>query len=283
MLAEACYLSASNASEPRVVDRRSPRREVDRSLPSTNPSRTLGTHRFLDALLERIAARTGRVVYKRHLVWLLDAGWRAPYEKYLEGDARKRRSSLRIGDRRFVLVQLARSVLGLEGSTAECGVYTGVGSALICKTLMETYGEKDRHFGFDSFEGVAEPGEADRSSLATWWKKGDLATPIEVARGRLEEFPFSELVTGWMPECFSTSAARDHRFRFVHVDVDLHDATRDSLEFFYPRLVPGGVVLLDDHGFASCPGARKAAQDFFADKPEPVIELPTGQAFVTRR
>ena len=190
---------------------------------------------------------------------------------------------MRIGDRRFMLVQLAKSVLDLEGSTAECGVYTGVGSALICKTLTETYGEKDLHFGFDSFEGVAEPAEADRSSLATWWKKGDLATPIEVARDRLAEFEFCRLVAGWIPECFSAAGAEEHRFRFVHVDVDLHDATRDSLEFFYPRLVQRGVILLDDHGFASCPGARKAAQDFFADKPEPLVELPTGQAFVTRQ
>lgn len=241
------------------------------------------SHRFLNSLMDRIAARTGRVVYKQHLVWLLDASWREPYEKYLEGDARKRRSSMRIGDRRFMVVQLARSVTDLRGSTAECGVYTGVGSAVICKTLMDTYGEGDLHFGFDSFEGVAEPAQSDRSSLRTWWRKGDLATPIEVASARVEEFPFCKLVAGWIPECFAKAGAEDHRYRFVHVDVDLHDATRDSLEFFYPRLVPGGVILLDDHGFASCPGARKAAEDFFADKAEPLIELATGQAFVTKR
>ena len=57
-------------------------------------SKSEKSHRFLNSLLERIAARTGRVVYKRHLLWLLDASWREPYEKYLEGDARKRRSSM---------------------------------------------------------------------------------------------------------------------------------------------------------------------------------------------
>jgi len=247
------------------------------------PSKREKPHRFLNSVLDRIAARTGRVVYKEHLVWLLDASWREPYEKYLEADARKRRSSMRIGDRRFMVVQLAKSVIDLKGSTAECGVYTGVGSALICKTLMDTYGEADLHLGFDSFEGVAEPAQTDHSSLGTWWQKGDLATPIEVASARVEEFPFCKLVPGWIPECFAAAGAEDRRYRFVHVDVDLHDATRDSLAFFYPRLVPGGVILLDDHGFASCPGARKAAEDFFADKPEPLIELPTGQAFVTKR
>lgn len=245
-------------------------------------SRPKESHRFLDAILERIAARTERVVYKRHLLWLLDKSWRKPYEKYLEGDARTRRSVMRIGDRRFVLVQLAKSVTDLRGSSAECGVRTGVGSALICKTLLDGYGETDLHFGFDSFEGLAEPTEEDRSRLATSWQRGDLATTIEAASSRAAEFPFSKLVAGWIPECFVAAGAQNYEYRFVHVDVDLHDATRDSLAFFYPLLAPGGVILLDDHGFATCPGARKAAKDFFAPKPEPLIELPTGQAFVTK-
>ena len=54
----------------------------------------------------------------------------------------------------------------------------------------------------------------------------------------------------------------------------------DSCDFFYPRLTPGGMMLFDDYGFASCPGVRKAVDEFFADKMQKPIYLPTGQALV---
>jgi len=69
----------------------------------------------------------------------------------------------------------------------------------------------------------------------------------------------------------------------IHSDVDLYEPTRDILEYFYPRLVPYGVILFDDYGFVSCPGVRQAAEEFFRDKPEEIIELATGQAAVIRR
>jgi hypothetical protein len=42
------------------------------------------------------------------------------------------------------------------------------------------------------------------------------------------------------------------------------------------------VILLDDHGYDTCPGARKAALDFMADKPEPVLDLSTGQGLIIK-
>jgi hypothetical protein len=64
--------------------------------------------------------------------------------------------------------------------------------------------------------------------------------------------------------------------------VDLYEPTRDCLDFFYPRMVDGGLFLFDDYGFASCLGARKAIDEFFEKRPESVYELTSGQAFVVR-
>ena len=58
--------------------------------------------------------------------------------------------------------------------------------------------------------------------------------------------------------------------------------TRDSIEFFWPRINPGGILLLDDYGFFICPGARKAADDFFKGRPEPILEIPTGQGLIIK-
>jgi hypothetical protein len=86
---------------------------------------------------------------------------------------------------------------------------------------------------------------------------------------------------GWIPHTFA--AVEDRRFALVHIDVDLHAPTHDALVFFFERLEPNGIVVCDDYGSAYCPGARKAFDEFFADRPESIIELPTGQALVVRR
>lgn len=234
---------------------------------------------------EQCAQAANRLLYKPHLYWLNDRKWLTPYSKFVDGQ--------RILDRRFTLVQWASSVRRVAGSSAECGVYLGIGSALICKALEESFGEGECHFGFDSFEGLSQPAEVDRSRaplfapaglknvLRRCWKRGDLSSPQEVAQERLQEFDFCRLVKGWIPDCFS--AAEEHRFRLVHIDVDLYQPTWDSLEFFYPRLNTGGVVVFDDYGLMTCPGARQAADDFFRNKPEPIVEIVTGQAVAVKQ
>ncbi len=242
--------------------------------------------KWMNALAEKAAALSGRFLYKPHVAWWGDRSWTSPYAKYL--------TETRILDRRFTLVRWAESVRSLRGSTAECGVYTGAGSALVCKALDGSYDLGECHFGFDSFEGLSQPVTADRhpgeEAAASYalraifrrqWRKGDLSSPLEVAQGRVADFPFCRLVKGWIPD--SLAAAAGEVFRFVHVDVDLYQPTWDSLAFFYPRTTSGGVILFDDYGFLSCPGARSAILHFFADKPEPVVELATGQAVVIKR
>jgi O-methyltransferase len=78
----------------------------------------------------------------------------------------------------------------------------------------------------------------------------------------------------------ASAVPKHERFSFVHLDVDLYQPTMDSLEFFYGKMSPGNIILCDDYGFVTCPGAKKAMDSFFADKPEEIVSLPTGQGFV---
>ena len=75
------------------------------------------------------------------------------------------------------------------------------------------------------------------------------------------------------------SRGRRAQLLFVHIDVDLYEPTRDSIEFFYPRLAPGAVVLCDDFGMPTCPGATKAIEEFLRDKPEKMLFLPDSGGF----
>jgi len=140
--------------------------------------------------------------------------------------------------------------------------------------------------GFDSFEGLDQPGAFDidpRSNVPFFSKgsvKGWKANTISHKLSERHKCSI-ELIEGWIPACFK--GYEDKKFVFAHIDVDLYQATMDSLEFIYERLVSGGVILFDDYGFVMCAGARKAIDEFMAGKPEPVILIPTGQAFLIKQ
>lgn len=173
--------------------------------------------------------------------------------------------------RRWMLSQLLRLISSVPGNTAECGVFEGSSSWLICSGVQR----KGRtHHLFDSFQGLSAPAEKDGG----YWQQGDLAAGEEVVAAKLASF--KDMIVfhkGWIPDRFTDVA--DEQFAFVHVDVDLRQPTFDSIEFFYQRLSPGGILLCDDYGFTSCPGATEAADSFLADKPEKMIALDAGGGF----
>jgi len=177
-------------------------------------------------------------------------------------------------DRKYTLNQFLKLVQHIEGDVAECGVYKGASAHLMCRALQ---GRSNLVHLFDSFEGLSAPLQIDGGH----WKSGSLSAGEDALASILGPFDNYRVYKGWIPERFPDVA--ELKFRFVHIDVDLYEPTRDSLAFFYPRLAPGGIVLLDDHGSGNCPGAKKAAEEFFADKPEQIAMLSTGQAFTIKQ
>lgn len=197
--------------------------------------------------------------------------WNAD-EEFLSQVERSGAVSTRQLERYWVVCQYVKQSLAAEGLTAECGVYLGVTSWFICENS-----DGRQHFGFDSFSGLSKPGSHD----GDYWTLGDLSVAASIATGRLARFPNATLLDGWIPDRFAEVS--DQSFSFVHIDVDLYRPTLDSLEFFYPRLVPGGVIVLDDYGFVTCPGARKAADGYMASRQEMILHLPTGQGVIVRQ
>jgi hypothetical protein len=175
-------------------------------------------------------------------------------------------------DRRFFLRELLKLVDHLEGDTAEAGVYEGGSSWLMCQAR----GRRSTHWGFDSFEGLSAPSRRD----GDFWTAGALAASEAGARALLE--PLGAVVfKGWIPEVFAQASIE--RLVFAHVDVDIHDPTLASFEYFYDLVVPGGVIVCDDYGFTPCRGAKEAVDAFMADRPENVIHSPTGQGIVIKQ
>ena len=177
--------------------------------------------------------------------------------------------------RRLALQELLRLTAGVPGDTAECGVYKGCGSYIILQGNSQGLQPRTHHL-FDSFGGLSAPTAED----GDYWKSGDLAVSEDLVRANLSEFTDLEFHKGWIPERFSDVA--DRRFSFVHVDVDLHQPTLDSLHFFYDRMSDGGILVCDDYAFLTCPGATEAVDLFLSDKPEKMLRLPGGGGFFVK-
>ena len=186
----------------------------------------------------------------------------------------------RLSDRHFNLFQFARATAHLPGETAECGVFHGAGSHMILSAIKHT---KKIHHIFDSFEGLSDPGKQDRTkdNVAFAWKAKDLHVAEEDVRKALSQFNNVRYHKGWIPSRFSDVAGET--FSLVHIDVDLHQPTYDSLAFFYPRMTGGGIIVLDDYGFDTCPGVRAAVDEYMRGRPDAVIALTSGQGLVVKR
>jgi hypothetical protein len=178
-------------------------------------------------------------------------------------------------ERKFAVYNLLNSLHWASSEIAECGTYNG-SSAYFMALASQRSGKSRRIYLFDSFEGLSPPGAAD----ASYWQAGDLACAEEAVHRNLGGFRNIHIYRCWIPTQFSRVA--DTHFCFVHIDVDIYQPTRDSIEFFFPRLESGGMLVCDDYGFDSCPGARRAMDEFFAGRRERIIHLPTGQGLVIK-
>jgi O-methyltransferase len=165
----------------------------------------------------------------------------------------------------YQLVTAARSTAKLPGAAAEVGVFKGATARLI----MEALPNKTVHL-FDTFEGLPDSQDG--------LDKGQFCGTLEEVRQYLND-PRVQFHRGYFPR--DTAHEIEHeRFAFVHLDVDYYDGTLAALEFFWPRMVTGGVVLT--HDYIWLPGPTKAFDEFFRNRVEPVIELSGIQALVVK-
>lgn len=169
----------------------------------------------------------------------------------------------------YRLVERLDAILPLEGAIAECGCYRGLSTWVLCRYLA-LWDDAFDGSGFtvlDSFAGLSAPSAEDATpadmpesgDVAPMRQAGAFAASLETVRANLAGFPKLRLHPGWIPQ--SLASLPEARYRFVHVDVDLHAPTRACFEYFYPRLVRGGVIVCDDYNW---PGARRAIDAFCA-------------------
>ncbi len=169
----------------------------------------------------------------------------------------------------YQLYMSIKQVLKIQGDIAEVGVYHGGSAKLIC----EAKGEKFLHL-FDTFSGLPQVDPIDQ----THFQKGQYSASLSGVKEYLKGYSQVSFYPGIFPQ--TAEPIKDRRFAFVNLDVDTYESTKACFNFFYQRMNAGGIIFCDDYNYA--PGVKKAVDEFFFDKPEPVIEMLGSQCLMVK-
>jgi O-methyltransferase len=113
------------------------------------------------------------------------------------------------------------------------------------------------------------------SHVSTDYKK-DI---YENVKHRFSMYPSVELIRGIVPEVLTKIPST--QVAYLAIDMNSSEPELKTLEFFYPKIVKGGIIYFDDYGW-SYPALRKVIDEFFSTKPETLLHFPSGNSIVIK-
>ena len=152
----------------------------------------------------------------------------------------------------------------VPGDLVETGVWRG-GATIFMRAVLKALGESSRRvWACDSFAGLPRPDperyEADVGD--THWTFAELAVPLEEVRANFARYGLLDeqvqFLPGWFRDTLPTAPIE--RVSLLRLDGDMYESTHDALEALYPRLSPGGYLVVDDYG--AIPACRQAVIDY---------------------
>jgi O-methyltransferase len=152
----------------------------------------------------------------------------------------------------YELWDLVSQSAKLKGALIEIGVWRGGTGALIGKKA-QLCGISDPVYLCDTFDGVVKASEKD--DLYVGGEHSD--TSEEIVEKLMKKLGLSNtcILKGIFPD-ETGSKILNQRFRFCHIDVDVYNSARDIVDWIWPRLVIGGILVFDDYGFPTTTGIR---------------------------
>lgn len=221
------------------------------------------------ALLDRALARIGRRLAPLHDDDAIAHEHRATLEAV-------RDHTMTSAQRVQALCEAVQYVVanGIPGSIVECGVWRGGSMMAVARTLL-TAGDTGRDlYLFDTYEGMPPPSDVDRDRygqaalqrLETSSRTDPVwaVAPLDVVKQGLETtgYPRERIhyVVGKVEDTVPRQAPQ--AIAVLRLDTDWYTSTKHELEHLFPRLVPGGVLIIDDYGHWE--GARKATDEYLA-------------------
>lgn len=158
----------------------------------------------------------------------------------------------------------------IPGAFAELGVYRGE----TAKIIHELNPDRDLYL-FDTFDGFSEEDlSAEKSKEDKYDTSNFSDTSLEEVKNFIGGNKHIKFQPGYFPD--STANLDETTYSFVHLDADLYKPTHAALHYFYPKLSPGGVIIIHDYNH-SWDGIRKAIDEFSQTIPESFVEIADWQ------
>ncbi len=164
----------------------------------------------------------------------------------------------------------------------EVGAWKGGTSYFIASLLERLAGGRAKMYSIDTFEGHSAEdlpqGREGKRHVPGLFSD----TSFEDVKAYLSRFSFVEVIKGRIQDV--APALPSEPFHFVHLDTDITEPTKFSLEFFGARMAPGGIILVDDYGFfETSPGIEIAVEEYVGRIPSGKVKrfnLMTGQCLL---
>lgn len=180
----------------------------------------------------------------------------------------------------------SQAVRAGKGDFVECGVNRGFMSSAIMSYL--DWNRLGRNFYLvDTFDGIREEILSDEEKAAGYIDKnrralarGDYVKGVEGIRKNFAEWPQAHVVQGFVPEVLKDLPVAS--VAFVHLDMNNVTPEKAAAEYFWPLMIKGGVMLLDDYAFIGYGLSKKGMDDFAETVGVEILSLPTGQGILIK-
>ncbi len=232
---------------------------------------------------ETVYARDGLFTFNNSH-FMRDPGFQAAYQRGVQaGNGVDPKMEWRV----HVALWAAGCALGVPGDFVECGVNAGFVSSAIMHHLEWRRVEKVFVL-IDTFRGPVlsqysneEVERGQRRVAENAIEKGAYVTDLERVRTNYAEWPNVKIVPGVVPEVLETLGAS--QVAFLHLDMNAALPECAAFEYFWERLSPGGLVLLDDYASHGYDETARAIDNATKIREVEVLSLPTGQGLIWKR
>jgi len=167
---------------------------------------------------------------------------------------------------------------GIPGDLVETGVWRG-GACIFMRAILAAYNDTTRRvWCADSFRGLPAPNVSEYPAdiVAQWHERKDLVVSLETVKQNFARYGMLDsqvqFLEGWFKDTLPTAPI--DCCAVIRLDGDMYESTRDSLKHLYPKLSPGGFVIVDDYGLPE-DTCRRAVHDFRDTQGirEPIIDI----------
>ncbi len=181
--------------------------------------------------------------------------------------------------RYYIVCWFAKMANELEGDFVECGVYKGGYSLALASYL--NFKETDKSFWLlDTFNGLVKehlsPEEISSGLFEHYQNRYEEC--YEAVKKTFEPYPNYKIIRGPVPDTLPQCKAE--KISYLSIDMNIAEPEIAAANFFWDKMVTGGIVILDDYGFSSHINQKLAFDDWAKEKKVPILCLPTGQAII---